>query len=116
VRRLRSFGYAIRGIWLAWSGPNFRIQLLAAGAVLFLAAAYQVTPADLGLVIVGITIVLSAELANTAVERICDFIGELHGIGLDPRIRDIKDLAAASVLVAAAGAAAIGLTVFGHPR
>ena len=83
--------------------------------VLFLAVAYQVTRADLGLVIVGITIVLSAELANTAVERVCDFIAQLHGIGLDPRIRDIKDLAAAAVLVAALGAAAIGVTVFGRP-
>jgi diacylglycerol kinase len=38
----------------------------------------------------------------------------LHGIGLDARIRDIKDLAAAAVLVAALGAAVIGVTVLTH--
>lgn len=110
-RRLRSFRYAFRGLVVGWSGPNFRIQVLAAVTVLFLAVVYTVTRTDLALLLVAITIVLSAELANTAVERVCDLIADRHGLGIDPRIRDIKDLAAGAVLVAALGAAAIGLTV-----
>jgi diacylglycerol kinase (ATP) len=110
-RRLRSFGYAFRGLTLGWAGPNFRIQLVAAVTVLFLAGVYSVTRTELGLLLVAVTIVLAAELANTAVERVCDLVAELHGIGFDARIRDIKDLAAAAVLVAALGAAAIGATV-----
>ena len=110
-RRLRSFGYAFRGLTVGWAGPNFRIQVAAGVTVVFLAGVYSVTRTDLGLLLVAITIVLSAELANTAVERVCDLIAELHGIGFDARIRDIKDLAAAAVLVAALGAAAIGVTV-----
>lgn len=110
-RRLRSFGYAFRGLAVGWAGPNFRIQLVAAATVLFLAGVYSLTRAEFGLLLVAITIVLSAELANTAVERVCDLIAELHGIGVDARIRDIKDMAAAAVLVAAIGATAIGVTV-----
>jgi diacylglycerol kinase len=114
-RLVRSFGFATRGIWVARSGANFKIQLVVAAVVVFLAAAYGITGSHLGLVVLSITAVISAELMNTAVERVCDLIDELHGLGQDPRIRDIKDLAAAAVLVVALGAAANGVIVFG-PR
>ena len=68
-RRLRSFGYAFRGLAVGWAGPNFRIQLVAAATVLFLAGVYSLTRAEFGLLLVAITIVLSAELANTAVRQ-----------------------------------------------
>jgi diacylglycerol kinase len=112
VRLSHSFRFAARGIWTARSGANFKIQLVAAGVVIFLAMAYGITGSRLGLVVVSIAAVLSAELINTVVERICDFIAELHGIGRDPRIRDIKDLAAGAVLIVALGALAVGFIVF----
>jgi diacylglycerol kinase len=114
MRRLyRSFGFATRGVWIARTGRNMRIQLVAAAAVLFLVVAYGLTGSQLGLVIVSITAVISAELMNTAIERLCDFVAELHNIGKDPRIRDIKDLAAGAVLLVSAGAAVNGVITFG---
>ncbi len=113
VRRSRSFRFAARGIRVAWPGASFRIQLVSAGGVVFLTVAYGITGSHLGLVVSSIAVVLSAELMNTAVERACDFIAELHGVGRDPRIRDIKDLAAGSVLIVALGALANGIIVFG---
>ncbi len=113
VRLSRSFRFATRGIWVAGRGANFRIQLASAGGVVFLTVAYGITGSHLGLVVVSIAAVLSAELMNTAIERTCDFIAELHGIGRDPRIRDIKDLAAGSVLLVALGALVNGIIVFG---
>ena len=113
VRRLgRSFGYAGRGLGVAWAGGNYRVQVAAAAAVAFVAAAYGVTGAQLGLVVLSIAAVISAEIVNTAVERLCDLVGELHGLGRDPRIRDIKDLAAGAVLVTSLGATGVGLVVF----
>jgi diacylglycerol kinase len=113
-RRLyRSFGFAARGIWIARTGRNLRIHLVVAAAVVFLLIGYGVTGSQLGLVIASITTVISAELLNTAIERLCDFVAELHGIGIDPRIRDIKDLAAGAVLLVATGAAVIGVITFG---
>jgi diacylglycerol kinase len=109
----RSFGFAARGLWVARTGRNLRIQLIAAAAVLFLVVAYGLTGSQLGLVIVSVTAVISAELMNTAIERLCDFVAELHGIGTDPRIRDIKDLAAGAVLLVAIGAAVNGMIIFG---
>jgi diacylglycerol kinase len=113
VRLARSIRFAARGVWAARTGPNLRIQLVAAATVVLLVTAYGVTGARLGLVMVSVAAVISAEIMNTAVERLCDFVAELHGIGLDPRIRDIKDLAAGAVLVVAAGAAVNGLIAFG---
>jgi diacylglycerol kinase (ATP) len=109
----RSFGYAARGIWIGRTGRNLRIHLVATAAVLFLIVAYGLTGSRLGLVVINVAAVISAELMNTAIERLCDFVAALHGIGVDPRIRDIKDLAAGAVLVAATGAAVSGVIIFG---
>jgi diacylglycerol kinase (ATP) len=109
----RSFSFAVRGLWVARTGRNLRIHLFATAVVLALVVAYGLTGSQLGLVIVHVTAVISAELLNTAIERVCDFIAALHGIGEDPRIRDIKDLAAGAVLVVAVGAAANGVIIFG---
>jgi diacylglycerol kinase len=112
-RLYRSFGFAARGIWIARTGRNLRIHLVVAAAVVFLVIGYGLTGSQLGLVIASITTVISAELLNTAIERLCDFVAELHGIGIDPQIRDIKDLAAGAVLLVATGAAVIGVITFG---
>src|SRR5688572_16358761 len=69
VRLGRSFRFATRGVWVARSGANFRIQLVSASGIVFLTVAYGITGSHLGLVVVSIAAVLSAELMNTAVER-----------------------------------------------
>jgi diacylglycerol kinase len=111
-RLRRSFRYAIRGVRVAGSGSNLRIQAVAAAVVIMLAIACGVTGSRLGLLVLSVGAVLAAEIMNTAIERTCDFVAELHGVGQDPRIRDIKDLAAAAVLVVAVGAAVTGVIVF----
>jgi undecaprenol kinase len=112
-RLRRSFGYALRGVRVAGSGPNLRIQAAVGLVVVVLAIAYGVTGPRLGLLALSIGAVLGAEIMSTAIERTCDLVAELHRLGHDRRIRDIKDLAAAAVLVVAAGAAVTGIIVFG---
>ena len=53
--------------------------------------------------IVCIAMVIAAEVMNTAVERIGDYLSEEH----DDKIREIKDIAAAAVLLASLGALAV---------
>jgi diacylglycerol kinase len=110
--RVRSFRPALRGLWVARTGANLRVQVAGAGAASVLAAAYGLRRTHLALVIVTIAAVLGTELINTAIERACDLIADQHGLGRDPRIRDIKDIAAAAVLVVCAGAAGVGVLVF----
>lgn len=53
-------------------------------------------------------LVLAAEAINSAVERIVDIVSpQWH-----PLARDAKDLAASGVLIAAIGAATVGIIVF----
>lgn len=111
--RVRSFGYAGRGIVLAARGGNLRLQLFAGVVVVALLVAYAVTGVELAVVAVCVALVLAAEIVNTAIERLCDLVDELHGLGRDPRIGAIKDLAAGGVLVTALGAAGAGVVVFG---
>ena len=57
------------------------------------------------LVITLIGLVVTAEILNTAIEKLCDFVQPNH----DPRIKTIKDLAAAAVLFASLTALIVGL-------
>jgi diacylglycerol kinase len=108
-----SLGPAVRGVWIARHERNIKVHVVAAVVVVGLGGAYAITGAHLAIVVTSAALVISLELMNTAVERLCDLVVELHGLGTDRRVRDIKDLAAGAVFVAALGAAANGVVVFG---
>lgn len=59
------------------------------------------------MVFVAIALVLAAELLNAAVEAVVDLVSPAD----HPLAKRAKDLAAASVLVAAGGAAAAGVAM-----
>jgi len=110
--RVRSFGHAFRGLaLLVRSEPNARIHAAASVAVCGLAFFLGVGRADWALLVFAIVAVFAAEALNTAIEVLADRVCE----DPDPAIGRAKDLAAAGVLVAAAGAAAVGLLVLGPP-
>jgi diacylglycerol kinase len=105
-----SFRAAGVGVVEAWRrGPNFRLQVAAAYLVAVAAWRLRLPPAELGLLALAAAAVLAAEAANTAVEVLVDLVTrDPH-----PLARLAKDLAAGAVLLAAAGAVAVGAAVFG---
>jgi diacylglycerol kinase len=100
-----SFRAAGRGVVESWRrGPNFRLQLAVGFTVWRGAAALG---ADQVTIILAAALVLAAETANTAIEVVIDLLSpDPH-----PLAGLAKDLAAGSVLIAAGGAAAIGIAV-----
>ena len=90
------------------SERNFRIQLVAAALVLWLGVWLGVKPWEFVLLLLLSVAVLVLELVNSVIERMAD--------GLSPRlrpiVRDIKDMMAGTVLLAALASAAIGLLIF----
>lgn len=80
-------------------------------AVLFvsLAGVYVgITKMEWAMVVLCFIAVISTELLNTAIEKLCDALHpEQH-----PAIGKVKDIAAAAVLVAALGSAVVGIIVF----
>jgi len=110
--RLRSMRFASRGVArMVASEANARIHATATLAVVAAGFALDVDRGEWLALSLAIAIVWSAEALNTAIEAVCDVAAP----GRDPRIERAKDIAAGAVLVAAAGAAVVGLLVFG-PR
>jgi diacylglycerol kinase (ATP) len=105
---LKSFRFAFQGLRFAGKENNLRFHLLAAAAVLAVSAAVRLQPWEWVAVVLSITLVISAEIANTAIERLTDLVSPTH----HPLAGQVKDLAAAAVLVAAAGAVVVAIIVF----
>jgi len=109
TRRLVTFRHAGRGLWLLISTQwNFRIHLLATATAIGLAAFFHFVLFEWLILIITIALVLVAEAINTALERTND----LRRSGLDPIVRDAKDLAATAVLVSAIAALIVGTLLF----
>ncbi len=89
------------------SERNARIHTGIALVVLTLALILQVTAIEFCLLVLMFGVVLSMEAANTAIEKICN----MYTKEIDPRVKVIKDLGAAAVLLAGIAAIVIGLVL-----
>ena len=107
--RCRSFGHAFDGLmWMMRTQHNAWLHLVAAVMVLSAAALLGVGADDWRWLIAAITMVWGAEAMNTAVEFLCDVVSPQYQLA----VKHAKDIAAGGVLIAACGAAAIGLLTF----
>lgn len=89
---------------------SLRLQAVALALVLAALAALRPGALWTALVIVASGCVLAAELFNTALEALADHLHpELH-----PRIRIVKDCAAAAVLVASLAALGVAAALIAH--
>src|SRR6266498_2998615 len=95
---LRSFRFAFRGLGQVLTRErNARVHLVAAAAALGLSLWLGLDRVEIALV------VLAAEVVNTVVERLLDLLHPAHS----ERVRAIKDMSAAAVLVTALAALTI---------
>ena len=106
---VKSFQYAIKGFWYVFNNEqSFRLHLLATAVVLLFMIYFQVKLWEAVILFLVIIIVLVLELINTIFEKMVDI--------LKPRIHFyaevIKDIMAATVLVASIGALVIGILIF----
>jgi len=101
---LQSFGFAFGGVAAAWRQErNFRIQVLYGIAVGLCLAWFQPPLVLTILSLLSVVLLLSAELANSALERVVDMISpESH-----PLAGAAKDMAAAAVMLLSFASAAI---------
>jgi diacylglycerol kinase len=107
---LESFFHAFRGFAHAFETErNMRIHVFVATLVAVAALALRVDAAGWAMLVMACGIVITAELVNTALERLTDIAtnNEFHRVA-----RDAKDTAAAAVLCSAGVAAIIGMLVF----
>jgi Diacylglycerol kinase len=109
ARLLDSLACALKGgVHVVRSQPNARLHLLAAALACAAGLHVGLSRAEWLWISVAIALVWSAEAFNTALEELADALHpERH-----PGIGRAKDAAAAAVLIAALGAAVIGMLVF----
>ena len=110
---LRSFSCALSGLGCALRRErNLRIHFCAAAAVLWLSRALGATRSEHAALLLACTLVIAAELLNTAVEYVVDAFTDRYSLPA----RRAKDAAAAAVLCTAAGAVCTGIAVLWRPQ
>jgi diacylglycerol kinase (ATP) len=110
--RLRSFPFAFRGILHVLSSEhNSRIHLAVTLAVIALGLLLRIELSGWCWLVLAMMAVWCGEAFNTAIERVADAAVPED----NPLIQQAKDAAAGAVLIAAIGAAVIGLLVLGPP-
>ncbi len=107
--RLKSFGYALKGIWkLLCSEVNFQIELAAAIIAVALGFYFEISKTEWLIQTLAISLVLAGEALNTALEKLADALHpEYH-----PAVGKAKDIAAAGVLLLAIGALIVGALIY----
>ncbi|MGN1341064.1 MAG: diacylglycerol kinase family protein [Oscillospiraceae bacterium] len=108
-RFLKGFAYAAAGVIHGFTERNFRVHVCAVCFVSWLALRfYELSRAEWAVLLLTFAAVLSAELFNTSIERLCDKVSPEK----DEHIRRCKDCAAGAVLVSAVSAVIIGVVLF----
>jgi diacylglycerol kinase len=108
-KRLRSFKYAINGLSiLLREEHNARIHFFASCCVIFAGFFFRISALEWMAITFAIGFVFSMEIMNSAIENMADFISPEKHL----KIKRIKDLSAAGVLVSALAALFIGLIIF----
>lgn len=108
-KETRSFGYALEGIIFTFKTQvNFKIQFALGIASVILAFLFGFSRVEWLILLLSISLVLFAELANTAVEILVDLTtSDIH-----PKAKIAKDLSAGIVLLISVFVFAIGLILF----
>ncbi len=109
---LASFGYAAQGLCeVIRTQRNFRLHLVMTVLTASLASWLHLPFQEWAILILVIGFVLEAEIFNTAAELLVDLASPQY----HPLAKQVKDMAAGAVLLAAFFAVLIGLLLLGPP-
>jgi diacylglycerol kinase (ATP) len=106
---IASFGYAFNGIGLFFRKErNAKIHAVAAVGAIGTGFYYAISAAEWLWILLAITLVLATEMANTALERLCNKVSP----EVNTEIKIIKDISAGFVLITAFFALAVAAIIF----
>lgn len=106
---LSSFKFAVNGLKYIYREENaFRVELLAGLLVAAAAFYFKLTPLEKVAIFIVIFFVIFAELINSIVERIMN----AYNHSFDQRVKKIKDICSAMVLLTYLMAIIVGVLIF----
>lgn len=107
--RIKSVGFAFRGaLLLIRTEASIKIQVALAILVTCAGFYFEISNTEWILQVLAISLVVGIEGANTAIEKLCDFIHP----EFDKRIGFIKDVSAGAVMLVSIGAIIVGLIIY----
>ncbi len=107
-KTLKSFNDALRGLKLVIKEErNFKIEIFVSVLVLVFAWCFNFETFEVIPLVVAIFMVLTAEIVNTAIEDLCNFIEPNHSTA----VGKVKDIMAGFVLTTVIGAVVVGSLV-----
>ena len=109
VRLVKTFRYALNGLRVTWrEEQNFRIHVLAGFVVVLVGLWFRITSSEWIALIIVSGLVMIAEMSNTIFERIVDVLKpRMH-----PFAEVVKDMMAASVVLAVGVSVVVGGIIF----
>ncbi len=108
-KRVRSFGYAFKGlVYVFRTQPNMQIHLGLFLLAVLMGFLFRITALEWVALIMVSGLVIAMETLNTAIETYLD----KHHSEKDKTTGYVKDLSAAAVLITAIAALIIGLIIF----
>lgn len=107
--RIKSFKYAFNGLKIMiLEEHNIRIHIVVAVLVIVLGAIVKLSIPEWLIITLTITIVITLEIINSSIENLADIISPEWNI----KIRKVKDLCAAAVLIAGLASVIVGALIF----
>jgi diacylglycerol kinase len=110
IRRLvQSFKYAFKGVIYSFKEEqNIKIHFIVTAVIIIFAIYFRISALEIIALIIVIFFVIAMELVNTILERVVDIIKpRMH-----PYAKNIKDMQAAVVLMAAIASILVGIIIF----
>ncbi|MCL1990466.1 MAG: diacylglycerol kinase family protein [Defluviitaleaceae bacterium] len=105
-----SFKYALNGVFTALAiCRNLKIHYVLACIAIASGFYFDITQVELAIILLAITLVVTLEMMNTAIEKVVDLLTEKYHI----LALIAKDIAAGAVLIASVIAFIIGALIFG---
>jgi diacylglycerol kinase (ATP) len=109
IKVFNSFKYAFVGLtFFIKEERNAKIHVIAAFTAIFLGFYFKINPMEWVAIILSIGFVIGSEAINTALEKLSDIVSPSY----NDKIKIVKDIAAAAVLVASIVAFIIALIIF----
>lgn len=107
--RIKSVGFALRGaLLLIRTEASIKIQVVLAIVMTAAGFYFEISNTEWILQVLAIALVVGIEGANTAIEKICDFVHP----EFDKRIGFIKDVSAGAVMLVSIGAIIVGIIIY----
>lgn len=105
---MKKFLNAYNGILLGLKDKSILLQVIIGLLVLVISFLFKISYLDFIFVLILIFMVVITEILNTSIEEICNLITLEHNL----KVKKIKDLAAAAVMLSATLAFIIGIMIF----